>query len=216
MGTKERFLKAVDGSRFPGIVLDAQGEALCATDGVLLVSAKRSFDEMLAALEKAKVDETMGTPTKQQVSAVVRSALRTPRDLRTALIIDKDTKPSAALSSVMEERRAERATTLNEKIVAIEKRIEALVAAKRTDGSIGTERENLAHEKRMLKENNEANTPMDHGLCVGDAAFDLRVVRKALKAMGSSTGVIYAAGEYDAAILDAGNCTGLVMPFRKG
>jgi hypothetical protein len=216
MGTKERFLKLVDGSRFPGVVLDDKGEALCATSGVVLVSSKRSLQEMLESLKTAKVDDTMGTPDKKQISGVVDSALRIQKDLRTVSIVSKDTPPNDQLKKIMESRRAERAMTISEKIAKIEKKISSLVAAKRTDGSIGSARDSLAVQKRLFRENQHEDTPMDHGFCVGEAAFDLRLIKKALKAMDSSTGTIYVAGEYDAAIFDAGSCSGLVMPFRKG
>lgn len=214
MNTLERFKKAVEGSRYPGVILDAGGEPLVATDGHVLLCNRPSIITLHNDLVGAVAPGDLSTPTVRQIDTLISDAIKLKNSRSTPVMVNTSTQPTESLVKANEQSLKVTVLTLEETIRKESAQLQKLIDAKRKDGSIASCREKIAAEKASLREANSRKTPGFHGLLISGAAFDVRLIQKALKGLGVKEGSISVAGPYDAAVLGTVNGCALVMPFR--
>ena len=214
MNTLERFKKAVEDSRYPGVILDAVGEPLIATNGNILLGNRPSIVALHSDLVGASVPVDLSTPTIRQIDTLLADAIKLKNSRSTPLMVNTSTQPTESMVKASEQSLKATVLTLEETIRKESAQLQKLIEAKRKDGSIASCREKIAAEKASLREANSRKTPGFHGLLISGAAFDVRLIQKALKGLGVKEGSISVAGPYDAAVLSTFNGCALVMPFR--
>ncbi len=218
--TADRLLAVARGSRFEGsLYTTASGAPLAATDGhVLVVLGVTSAEQASAALVDAVPGDCL--PPADQIRRTLTSAARDVVASATAgremATVTLTTPADPALAARAADARVALVQSAEADLVTREARLAALVEAKRRDGSIATAREHVTEARARLRDAKANRTPASDAVVVGEAAFDLRLIRKCLKALGAKSGGLATAGEYDPAILYAdGGGIALVMPFRR-
>lgn len=214
MNTLERFKKAVEDSRYPGVILDAEGEPLIATSGTFLLGNRPSIITLHNDLVGAVAPADLTTPTIRQIDSLLADAIKLKNKRSTPVMVSMTTQPTESLVKSVEESLKVTVLGYEEKISIESAQLQKLIAAKRKDGSIASCREKIAEAKANLREANSRKTPGFHGLLIREAAFDVRIIRMALKGLGVKEGSISVAGPYDAAVLGTVNGCALVMPFK--
>lgn len=214
MNTLERFKKAVEGSRYPGVILDAGGEPLIATNSKILLGNRPSIIALHNDLVGASVPVDLSTPMIRQIDTLLADAIKLKNSRSTPVMVNTSTQPTESLVKANEQSLKATVLTLEKMILKESAQLQKLIDAKRKDGSIAFCREKIAAERVLLREANSRKTPGFHGLLISGAAFDVRLIQKALKGLGAKEGSISAAGPYDAAVLSTFNGCALVMPFR--
>ncbi len=217
--TADRLLAVAKGSRFEGsIYTTAIGAPLAATDGSLLVvlgatSAENAAWSIMPAIAGEGLPPT--ATIRSLLNSAVRDVLAAARAGREGVDVSLDTAPDAALKARAESERAERIARCEADLATRERHLKAVLEAKRRDGSVTTARERVAAARAELKAaRTGGNQPAEHALLAGEGGYDLRLIRKALKAMGAKRGSLATAGEYEPAILYAEGGIALIMPFR--
>lgn len=218
--TADRLLAVAKGSRFEGaIYTTAAGAPLAATDGSLLVvlgqtSAETAGTAMIGAVGGEGLPPT--ATIRSLITSAVRDVIAVAARGREGVDVSLDTAPDAGLAARAEAERAERVARLEADLATRERHLEAVLASKRRDGSVTTARERVTEARAELRAARTRGTqPAEHALLAGEGGYDLRLVRKALRALGAKRGSLATAGEYDPAILYAEGGIALIMPFRK-
>ena len=214
MNTLERFKKAVEGSRYPGVIMAGLGSPLLATDGHILVGNRPSITSLHNDLIYGIPPGDLSTPTIPQIDSLLASAIKLKNSRSTPVMVSITTQPTESLVRASEESLKATVLHWEEKIAEETAHLNKLIAAKRKDGSIAESRQKIASAKASLRAAKSRNTPGFHGLLISGAAFDVRLIRKALKALGDREGSFAVAGPYDAAVLNTVNGCALVMPFK--
>lgn len=194
------------------------------TDGeVLAASGYGTLDVLIADMPKAKwcCSSAMPPPSPYQI----RHLLQTTANLRGGYVppvkVTTRTEPDAVLARLhedyLERALAEEQEEAERAEAAVVELREKRARGERVSGiqTAVTHAQNADRDvrdrKRMLS---KRSSPSFHALKVGDAWVDLRVVRRALRALGTGTGTLQPHGELDPLVLHTRRGVGLVMPFR--
>lgn len=211
----------------------ASGAPLAATTGTAIVVLGADTLESAEALvaRSSRWSSAGGVdaevlPPPAAAATVIRSAARdwSRASSVSGVAVGPSTVPSADLVAIAREHLARESERAAVDAAAIERRLERL----RADLTKGAKVRGVmrAEERRLRAARELAGRDIDaelaatkateaHGLRVGDAAVDLRLVRAALRALGASTGELSTTGgAQDALRLTASGGIALVMPFR--
>lgn len=213
---RDRLLAIAKGSKFEGYVyLDAAARPLAATDGVVLVvRGVESCDGARKAL--AGADPQGNLPPVRTIDGLLRDASKGMA--RLAVIegrtVDLDTLPDAGLVDKAAAEAEGRLATARDGLEKAERALARALETRR--GSVGEARAKLATAKSRVRDEEKRRDPGYRGVRVGEAAFDLALVTKALRALGAKGGTLQATGgAFDAGVLYAGGGIALIMPFRQ-
>lgn len=215
---RDRLLAFAKGSRYEGhVYLDTAARPLAATDGlVLVVRGVRSCDDARQALAGAHPQGDL--PPVRTIDGLLKDASRGVSALAPEIsgrTVALDTLPDAGL---VDRAAAEAEGRLAAARDGVEKAERALARALETRrGSVGEARAKLATAKSRVRDEEKRRDPGYRGVRVGEAAFDLALVGKALRALGVRSGTLQATGgAFDAGVLYAeGTGIALIMPFRQ-
>ena len=213
---RDRLLALAKGSRFEGhVYLDFAARPLAATDGqVLVVRGVRSCDEARQALAGAHPQGDL--PPVRTIDGLLREA--SEGVARLAVVegrtVALDTVPDDGLLSKAEAEAGERLAAVRDRVERAERALARALETRR--GSIGEARAKLASAKADVRAEQKRRDPGYRGVRVGEAAFDLALIAKALRALGVRSGTLQATGgSYDAGVLYTETGIALVMPFRQ-
>lgn len=214
---RDRLLAVAKGSRFEGaLYLDTAARPLAATDGlVLVVRGVRSCDDARQALAGAHPQGDL--PPVRTIDGLLRlasegvSALAPEISGRTVAL---DSAPDAGLLAKAEAEAGERLAAVRVQVARAERALERALETRR---GIGDARATLASAKADVRAEERRRDPGYRGVRVGEAAYDLALVAKALRALGVRSGTLQATGgAFDPAVLYAeGTGVALIMPFRQ-
>ena len=213
---RDRLLALAKGSRFEGhVYLDEAARPLAATDGlVLVVRGVRSCDDARQALVGAHPQGNL--PPVSSIDGLLRRASEGVASLAPEVAgrtVALDSLPDAGLVDKATAEAGERLAAARE---GVEKAERALERALETRRGIGDARAKLASAKSRVRDEERRRDPGYRGVRVGEAAFDLGLVTKALRALGVRSGTLQATGgAYDAGVLYAAGGIALIMPFRQ-
>jgi hypothetical protein len=172
----------------------------------------RSCDDARQALAGAHPQGDL--PPVRAIDGLLRDASKGVSRLIEGRTVALDTLPDAGLLAKAEAEAGARLATARE---GLEKAERALARALETRRGIGDARAKLATAKSRVRDEEKRRDPGYRGIRVGEAAFDLALVAKALRALGVRSGTLQATGgAFDAGVLYAeGTGIALVMPFRQ-
>jgi hypothetical protein len=215
---RDRLLAIAKGSRFEGhVYLDTAARPLAATDGVVLVvRGVESCDGARQALAGAHPQGDL--PPVQTIDGLLRDASKGVARLAPDVegrTVSLDTLPDAGLVDKATAEAGERLAAVRDKVEKAERALARALETRR--GSIGEARANLASAKADVRAEEKRRDPGYRGVRVGEAAFDLALIAKALRALGARAGTLQATGgSYDAGVLytETGGIA-LIMPFRQ-
>ena len=211
---RDRLLALAKGSKFEGhVYLDEAARPLAATDGVVLVvRGVRSCDDARKALMGAHPQGNL--PPVRAIDGLLRDASKGVARLIEGRTVALDTLPDDGLLAKAEAEAGERLAAARE---GLEKAERALARALETRRSVGDARAKLASAKADVRAEEKRRDPGYRGIRVGEAAYDLALVAKALRALGVRSGTLQATGDaFDAGVLYAeGTGIALIMPFRQ-
>ena len=210
---RDRLLALAKGSKFEGYVyLDTAARPLAATDGVVLVvRGVESCDGARQAIAGAHPQGNL--PPVRAIDGLLRDASKGVARLIEGRTVDLDTLPDDGLRAKAEAEAGERLAAARE---GLEKAERALARALETRRGIGDARAKLASAKADVRAEEKRRDPGYRGIRVGEAAYDLALVAKALRALGAKGGTLQATGDaFDAGVLYAGGGIALIMPFRQ-
>jgi hypothetical protein len=217
--THRNLLALAKGSRFEGsLILDASGAPLAATDGFALVVLRCSTLGAAAdAVEAGRAEDRPEAPLPPLRSLVttLRGIAHDARYHEGSVIVGIDTEHDAAMRDAWLAGEVERLKLADARVASAEKALKEAKEAKR--GGIGDARAKLVAARAEVRAilGRKLDVPFAHGFRVGPAVVDLRIVRRALKALGVRVGHLTATGEaLDPVRLDTASGVGLVMPFR--
>jgi hypothetical protein len=210
-------------NRFGGYYTDESGRPLAWTDGhALVVVGATTLADAAEAMCYAQPTES-ALPDRPAVRRVIEGERRAVHIA--SAIITRKSKPCAAIVARAEEEKRSR-------IVAAEQALEsalALVAAKRArrragepgfnpgivGRTLGMLQDKVSGCRQDLRAAKDWNTAELGGFVVGPAHFDMRVVQRALRALGASEGTLHVTAEPLApAMLTTKKGIGIVMPYR--
>jgi hypothetical protein len=214
---RDRLLALAKGSRFEGhVYLDFAARPLAATDGqVLVVRGVRSCDDARQALVGAHPQGDL--PPVRTVDGLLR--LASEGVARLVVVVEGrtvalDTVPDDGLVSKAEAEAGDRLAAARDKVEKAERALERALETRR--GSIGEARAKLASARADVRAEDKRRDPGYRGVRVGEAAFDLALIAKALRALGARSGTLQATGgSYDAGVLYPETGIALIMPFRQ-
>ena len=210
---RDRLLALAKGSKFEGYVyLDTAARPLASTDGVVLVvRGVESCDGARQAIAGAHPQGNL--PPVRAIDGLLRDASKGVARLIEGRTVDLDTLPDDGLRAKAEAEAGERLAAARE---GLEKAERALARALETRRGIGDARAKLASAKADVRAEEKRRDPGYRGIRVGEAAYDLALVAKALRALGAKGGTLQATGDaFDAGVLYAGGGIALIMPFRQ-
>lgn len=204
---RSRFLSLLKGSRFEGLLYERAGAPIAATTGQWLV-VLAPFAEAEAAMRDAVAPG--GLPPTLSVAKILGEARLAPRHY--TVEIGPGTEPDPELLALGRERIAQAVAQAQGRVAKADA---ALALAIERKCGVTWAREKLAFAKAELREIKPGG--YHHAVRLGDAYFDLRIVRAALRAMGSTRGTLAGTGDplKQAVIETDGKSVGLVMPFRR-
>jgi hypothetical protein len=212
---RDRLLALAKGSKFEGYVyLDEAARPLAATDGkVLVVRGVRSCDDARKALMGAHPQGNL--PPVRAIDGLLRDASKGVARLIEGRTVDLDTLPDDGLLAKAEAEAGERLAAAREGLEKAERALARALETRR--GSVGEARAKLATAKSRVRDEEKRRDPGYRGVRVGEAAYDLALVAKALRALGVRSGTLQATGgAFDAGVLYAeGTGIALIMPFRQ-
>ena len=209
-----RLKRLTRGSRFDGAIwVDEFGHPVASTNGHSIVIRRSTLCSASSAIVRCR--EQGGTELLPEVRTVAKTLLADAgRACGQQVEITSTTAPDAELREIALGRLAERVEVAKERLTDAHV---ALTQARRgsiTDcrDSVRHRRSDLRHAQSQLK---HMDDPRCHGVRVGEAWFDLRILRRTLRACGVSKAWLVEQGTLNAGrLLTEGEVVGLVMPFR--
>lgn len=209
---EKRLLAFAKGSRFAGsLYRDVAGRAVAATDGIgLVVPGADSVESAVDAVDGATPEGLL--PPVRTLQQLINGFLRDTGPLAPSAEVSLTTEPDA------ERRHSTELQLLSEDAAAAlaVERAEARLAAR--PRGYPELRRDLAAARRDLRAARRRrvslDTPLANALIVGEVGFDLRLVHRALRALGAKRGTLHATGPFDPAALVTDRGIALVMPCR--
>lgn len=201
------------GGPFPGVWVHPSRGPVGATDGTaFVVLGATTITEAREILAQCPTPD--GAPRRSAIDAAWASA---EREARPACVeVSRSTEPDPVLREPALAALAERVLNEDREHGAAVARLERAIAEKR---GVGDARERLASAKASAKEARRQLEREEKAAChavrVGAVAVDLRLVRRCLAALGTTSGTLSAGGPLDATVLAAKTGLALVMPFRQ-
>jgi len=197
---------------FPGVYVHPVRGEVAATDGLALV-VLGATDVPSAQAILAEVREIAGQPTGSVLVRVCAGA----GDGHAGVTVSPDTAPDAALA---ERARLEHEAALEKDRADVAKAQAALEKALTEKRGIVAARTKLAQERGALRAREGAEDNVtSHALRIDGprdvALFDLRLVRRCLRALGARSGTLTRGGDaLGAGLLVTNRGIAVVMPFR--
>ena len=213
----KRLLGLARGSRFEGLLYRRGGDGapLAATDGTAL-AVLGALDLADAAERLAAASPDGSLPPARQVAEIVRGAMRDLGRDPAGTTVALDTPPDAGLRAAAERALAERLDMARADVRAAEAALERAVGLRR---GVTEAQARLRARESEVRAAERAAERLDRSdaraIVVGRATLDLRLVRRALRALGARSGTLHTAGAFDAAALVTHRGVALVMPLRR-
>jgi hypothetical protein len=213
-------------NRFGGYYTDESGRPLAWTDGhALVVVGATTLADAAEAMCYAQPTES-ALPDRPAVRRVIEGERRAVHIA--SAIITRKSKPCAAIVARAEEEKRSR-------IVAAEQALESAIVqlanerARRKEAAaaprgaivgvagktLGALQDKVSEYRQDLRAAKDWTTAELGGFIVGPAHFDMRVVQRALRALGASEGTLHVTADPLApALLTTKKGIGIVMPYR--
>lgn len=209
---EKRLLSLAKGSRFAGFAYrDSEGRAVAATDGAaFVVLGAVSTEEALERLAGLRTEGPL--PSTESAQTVFRAAIAERN--AAAEVAGAEFRAGA----LPDEAGVERAAELHRE--AIEREQARLAKAERGRSKADSREASLARAAfARLEKRGPASQVIAHGVRVGEAWFDLRLIDRVRRAAGAEAALVNASGAYDPAHVNLsrkGRAVGfaLVMPVR--